>query len=171
MHVGFRQRLTYSRRRGPVGISDVIETNLMDSIRNVCHFGCVNEIRHHRPRPWRLICLRSSYGAALHTVRVQLWHLTSRGGGVELNRVGYLIAIHWLREMDLEWDGYRRGHTIVVPWEELGDDWYRSYEFIFWDKHFVTPRCKVYLGKAAGEWLSGIVVFQDAMLAQAGSIC
>ena len=153
--------LTYSCRRGSISSSDVIHTDLMDSIGNVDHVGCINESGIHRPTPWRVICIKRRHVGALHTTRVDLRHLTSHSGGVELNCVGDLVAIHRLREMDLEWDRFRRSHTIVVPWEELGDDWPRSYNFIFWEERFEAPGSEAHLGKAAGERLSGIVIFQS----------
>ena len=113
----------------------------MYSIRHIHHICGVCESRIYRPTPFRVICRQSGYISALHAARVYLWHITIRSGRVELNCVGNLVAIHWLREMDLKWDSFCRGHTKVVPGEKLGDDWRRRYEFILWNQRFEAPGC------------------------------
>ena len=105
-----------------------------------------------------MVSLRSGYVPALRTVRVDLCHLTTRSGGIYLDCVGDLVTIHWLREMDLKLDGFCRGQTIVVPWEEFGDHWSGSYIFRLRDKYFVAPSSKGELGKATGESLFGVIV-------------
>lgn len=150
--------MTHPCRRGSIGSRDVIDTDLMYSIRHIHQVGGVNESRIYRSRPRRMICPQGSCVVALYTARVYLHHITIRSGGVDLNCVGNLVAIHWLRKMDLEWDGLHRRQTIVVPWEEFGDDWYGNYELILGDKRLEAPGCKSQIGKAAREWLSGIVV-------------
>lgn len=162
--------MTYPCRHGSISVSDVIDTDLMYSVRHIDQAGSVNKSRIYAPTPWRMICLHGGYIAALHFARVYLWHVTILSGGVDLNGVGDLIAIHWLREMNLEWDGVCRGHTIVVPWKKPGDDRSRNYELILWDQCFEAPGCEADLGKAAGEWLSGIVAYEDALLAKADNL-
>ena len=105
-----------------------------------------------------MICLRSGYVPALHTVRVDLCHFTTRSGGIDLDCVGDLVTIHWLREMELNLDGFCRGQTIVVPWKKFGDHWSGSYIFRLGDKYFVAPSSKRELGKATGESLFGVIV-------------
>lgn len=103
----------------------------MNSIRHIHQLGGINKSCIHRPTPLRLIGTRVIQVVALHTGCIQLGHITIRSGGVDLNRVGDLVAIHRLREMNLEWDRFRGDHTKVMPWGEFGDDWCGSYEFIF----------------------------------------
>ena len=104
----------------------------MYSIRHIHQICGVGEKRIYRPTPFRVIRHKSRDVIAHHTARVYLWHITVRSGRVELKRIRDLVAIHWLREMDFKWDSFSRGQTIVVPWEELGDDWRRRYELILW---------------------------------------
>ena len=94
--------MTYPCRRGSISSSDVVDADLMYSIRHIHQAGGVKESRIYPPRPWRMLCLRSGYVGALHTARVYLWHITIRSCRIDLNCVGDLLAIHWLREMNLE---------------------------------------------------------------------
>lgn len=170
MGIKSRNRMTYPCKPSAIGSSDVIDTDLMYSVSYVHQIGGVNKSRIYPPRPWRMIGLRRGYIAALHTALVYLWQITVGSGGVDLNCVANLVAIHWLREMDLEWDGFRRDITKVVPWEELGNDWSRSYELVLWNEGFEAPGCKGELGKAAGEWRSGVVLCWHAGSAKARKV-
>ena len=96
--------------------------------------------------------------AAIDTAPVDLRHIAILGSGVDLDCISDLIAIHWLREMDLDVDSLVGGQTNVMPWEELGDDWSGSYVFIFDDKSLIAPRSKREVDKAASEWLTGVIV-------------
>ena len=147
----------YPCRNGSVGKSDVVDTDLMYSIRYICQIGGKDESRIYTPRPFRMICLRSGYVLALHTVRVDLGHITIRSSRIDLDCVGNLVAIHGLREMDLELDAFRRDKTIIVPWEKAGNHGSRRYEFIDWDEHFVAPSSKCDLGNATSKWLLGVI--------------
>lgn len=127
----------------------------MYAIQHIHQVGSESERRIYPPRPLRRF--HSGYVGALHTTHVDLWRITIRSSGVDLNCVANLIAIHRLREMHLELDGFIRGHTIVVPREKLGDDWCGWYILGLWNKCFVAPGSKCDIGKATGEWLKGIV--------------
>lgn len=153
-----RNRATYPCRYGPISNSYVIDTDLMYSIGYVYQIGGENKIRIYPSRPWRMVCLRSGYVPALHTVHVDLCHFTTRSGGIDLDCLCDLVTIHWLREMELKLYGFCRGQTIVVPWKKLGDHWSGSYIFRLRDKYFVAPSSKRELGKATGKSLFGVIV-------------
>ena len=125
-----RSRTTYPCRHGSIGKSDVVNTDLMYSVGYIRQICGENERRIYPPRPRRMICLCSGYVPTLHTFRVELCHITIRSGRVDLDCVGDLVATHWLREMNLELDGFRGSQAIVVSWEKLGDDWSRNYELV-----------------------------------------
>lgn len=94
--------MTYPGGRGSVSVSEVIDADLVYPVRHIHQIGCENKSRIYPSRPWRMICLDSGYVAAMHAALVYLRHITIRSGGIDLNRIGDLVAIHWLREMDLE---------------------------------------------------------------------
>ena len=130
----------------------------MYSIRYVCQISGENKSRIYSPRPFRAICLSRDYVLALRTVFVELCGIAIRCGGIDLDGVGYLVAIHWLGEVDLELDGFCRGQPIVVSRKKFGDHWSGRFVFILMDKYFVAPSSKRELWKAAGKWLLGVIV-------------
>ena len=130
----------------------------MYSVRDVRQVGSENEGCIYSPRPFRMICLCSRYFPALHTVCVNLCRIAICSGGIDLDGVRNLVAIHWLREVDLELDGFCRGQTIVVPGEKSSDHWSWRYIFILWQEYFIAPSAKRELGKATGESLLGVIV-------------
>ena len=74
----------------------------MYSIRHVDQIGCKNKSRIYRATPWRMVCFRGRNVATLHTAGVYLRHFATRCSGVDLNCIGNLVAIHWLREMNFK---------------------------------------------------------------------
>ena len=130
----------------------------MYSIGDVRQIGGEDERCIYSPRPFRMICLCSGYLPALHTVCVDLWRVAICSGGVDLDGVRNLVAIHWLREVDLELDGFCRGQTIVVPGKKSSDHWSWWYVFILCDEYFIAPSPKRELGKTTGESLLGVIV-------------
>ena len=130
----------------------------MYSVGDVRQVGGEDECRIYSPRPFGVIRLCSGYALALHTVCVDLWRIAICSGGIDLNGFCNLVAIHWLREMNLELDGICRGQTIVVPGEKSSDNWSWRYVFILGYEYFIAPSPKRELGKASGESLLGVIV-------------
>ena len=102
MHVRFWPSMTYPCGPCSISICEVVDTDLVYSIRHIHQTGGVNKLCLYPSRPGRTLCFRSGYVSTLHTARVYLWHVTIRSGRVDLNCVGDLVAIHWLREMEFE---------------------------------------------------------------------
>ena len=152
------QRVTYARGHSSVSNRDIVDTNLMYSVGDVRQIGGEDECRIYSPRPFGVICLCSGYALALHTLWVELCHIAICSGGIDLDGVRDLVAIHWLREMDLDLDAICRGQAIVVPGKKPGDYWSWRYILILWDEYFVAPSPKRELRKATGEILLGVIV-------------
>ena len=151
-------RVTYPCRHSSVSNSDIFDTNLVYSVGDVRQIGGEDESCIYSPRPFGMIRLCSGYAPALHTVCVDLCRIAICSGGIDLDGVRNLVAIHWLREVDLELDAFCRGQTIVVPGEKSSDHWSWRYVFILCDEYLIAPSPKRELGKATGESLLGIVV-------------
>ena len=151
-------RMTYACGHSSISNSDILNTNLMYSIRDVRQISGEDERCINSPRPFRMICLCSGYVLALHTVCVDLWLIAICSGGIDLNGVRDLVAIHWLRKMNLNLDGFCRCQTIVMPGEKSGDHWSWRYVFLLCDEYFIAPSPKRELGKATSESLLGVVV-------------
>ena len=130
----------------------------MDAIGHIHQIGGKNKSRIYPSRPWRMILIGGDIVGAIDAAPVNLRYITILSSGIDLDRISDLIAIHWLREMDLEMDRLIGCQTNVMPWEKLGDDWARRYVYIFDDKRLIPPRAKREVGKAASEWLTSVVV-------------
>lgn len=151
-------RVTYACGHSSVSNRDVVDTDLMYSVGDVRQIGSEDECSVYSPRPFGVVRLCSGYALALHTLCVDLCRIAICSSGIDLDGVRDLVAIHWLREMDLELDSICRGQAIVVPREKPGNHWSWRYIFILGDEHFIAPSPKIELGKATGESLLGVIV-------------
>ena len=124
------RRVTYACRYSSVSNRDIFDTNLMYSVGDARQIGGEDECRIYSPRPFGVICLCSGYAPTLHTVFIDLYRITICSGRIDLDGVRNLVAIHWLREMDLDLDGICRGQTIVVPGKKSSDHWSWRYVLI-----------------------------------------
>ena len=152
------QRVTYARGHSSVSNRDIVDTDLMYSVGDVRQIGGEDKCRIYSPRPFGVICLCSGYAPTLHTLCVDLCRIAICSGGINLDGVRDLVAIHRLREMDLDLDAICRSQAIVVPGKKPGDHWSWRYILILCDEYFIAPSPQRELGKATGEPLLGVIV-------------